>query len=66
VNRTALPRRAVNHVFTIPFFKQQIRLAGHLDAATLSPEARDLLGFNYPEPTSVDAYLASRESKATS
>ena len=26
-------------------------------------EARDILGFGYLEPPSVDAYLASRESK---
>jgi len=63
LNQTASPRRAVNHVFTIPFFKQQIRLPSNLNAASLSPEARDLLGFNYIEPTSVDAYFAFRERK---
>lgn len=63
-NRTPNPRRAVNHVFTIPFFKQQIQLPAVMNEGILSAEARDLLGFNYVEPASVEAYLASRMQKA--
>ncbi|WP_186424835.1 phytanoyl-CoA dioxygenase family protein [Cupriavidus metallidurans] len=64
-NRSDLPRRAVNHVFTIPFFKQQIQLPNNLDGSSLSPEARDLFGFNYVEPASIEEYLASRGQKLT-
>lgn len=64
VNRTLAARRAINHVFTIPFFRQQIQLRSALDGAALSAEARDLLGFQYVEPTSVEAYLASRVRKS--
>lgn len=62
-NKTRVERRAVNHVFNIPYFKQQINLPSNIDAASLSAEAREILGFGYVEPSSVDAYLSSRESK---
>lgn len=63
VNHSTLPRRAVNHVFTIPFFKQQIQLPRNLDATALTPEARDVLGFGYVEPTSVEDFFAMREQR---
>lgn len=59
-NRTDRPRRAVNHVYTIPFFKQQIKLPGILDEQQLSPEQKSLFGFDYQEPASIGAYLESR------
>lgn len=62
-NKTKVARRAVNHVFNIPYFKQQINLPSNIDGANLSAEARDILGFGYVEPASVGAYLFSRESK---
>ena len=62
-NKTNVARRAVNHVFNIPYFKQQINLPSNIDGANLSAEARDILGFGYVEPASVSAYLSSRESK---
>jgi ectoine hydroxylase-related dioxygenase (phytanoyl-CoA dioxygenase family) len=63
-NRTAKERRAVNHVYNIPYFKQQINLPGNMSVDGLSAEARELLGFNYQEPTSIEQYLASRSKKA--
>lgn len=62
-NRSARVRRAVNHVFTIPFFKQQIRLPGNLGRVELGEAQKKLLGFNYLEPESIPAYLGGREGK---
>lgn len=62
-NKTDVARRAVNHVFNIPYLKQQINLPSNVDGAGLSAEAREILGFGYAEPSSVNAYLYSRESR---
>jgi ectoine hydroxylase-related dioxygenase (phytanoyl-CoA dioxygenase family) len=53
-------RRAVNHVFSIPYFKQQIRIPGNVDESGLSAEAREILGFEFKEPATVSEFLASR------
>lgn len=60
-NRTSLDRRAVNHVYTIPYFKQQIRFSGMIREAGLNKEQLSLLGFDNREPCSVEDYLSSRE-----
>ncbi len=62
-NKTRSARRAVNHVFTIPYFKQQINLPKNMDASTLAPEQREILGFSFAEPVSIEAYLSSRSGK---
>lgn len=62
-NKTAKERRAINHVFNIPYFKQQINLPRNMHADNLSSEARALLGFNLQEPPSIANYLASRTVK---
>lgn len=59
-NRTEKERRAVNHVFTIPYFKQQIKLAGHLRNDDLTPEEQELFGIPYQEPLSIESYFLSR------
>ncbi|WP_216184166.1 phytanoyl-CoA dioxygenase family protein [Polynucleobacter sp. MWH-HuK1] len=65
-NNTKEERRAVNHVYTIPFFKQQINIPKNIaHFEKLSAEAKDLLGLNYIEPASVADYLDSRNSKDT-
>lgn len=53
-------RRAVNHVFNIPYFKQQIRIPGNVDEAGLPAQAREILGFEFQEPAAVADFLASR------
>ena len=63
-NMSSKERRAVNHVYNIPYFKQQINLTGNMNVADLSAEARELLGFNYQEPASIEQYLVSRSKKA--
>jgi ectoine hydroxylase-related dioxygenase (phytanoyl-CoA dioxygenase family) len=62
-NRSGAERRAVNHVFTIPYFKQQIRLPGNLAAEGLDAHQQQVLGFRNVEPDSIAAYLATREGK---
>lgn len=59
-NRTERERRAVNHVFNIPYFKQQINIPANMDPDGLDDMQRDVLGFRYLEPGSVEEYLASR------
>lgn len=62
-NRSRAERRAVNHVFTIPYFKQQIRLPGNLAAEGLDAHQKQVLGLRNVEPESIEAYLATREGK---
>jgi len=59
-NQTDAPRRAVNHVYTIPYFKQQIKLPELLQHADLESDQKELFGFNCQEPTSIDHYLDHR------
>jgi ectoine hydroxylase-related dioxygenase (phytanoyl-CoA dioxygenase family) len=63
-NSTDKARRAINHVYNIPFFKQQINIPNSMPDVPLSSEAKELLGYTYAEPRSVDDYLKSRINKA--
>lgn len=62
-NKTALERRAINHAYMIPYFKQQIDLTKSISVDGLTNEEREILGFNYQMPVSVGDYLVSRERK---
>jgi ectoine hydroxylase-related dioxygenase (phytanoyl-CoA dioxygenase family) len=62
-NRATVERRAVNHVYTVPYFKQQIKLPDLMLHADLNPYQKDLLGFNFQEPASIDSYLDGRGPK---
>jgi ectoine hydroxylase-related dioxygenase (phytanoyl-CoA dioxygenase family) len=64
-NQTQRARRAVNHVYTIPFIKQQIDLQPITKHLHLSPEVQSLLGYPYTEPRSVGEYLETRRAKKT-
>jgi ectoine hydroxylase-related dioxygenase (phytanoyl-CoA dioxygenase family) len=63
-NKTCRERRAVNHLYTIPYFRQQINLPKNISAEGLSEAERDILGFTYLEPASVEQYLALRATKS--
>lgn len=63
-NASESERRAVNHVYTIPFFKQQINLPRNMGDINLTDEEREVLGFKYEEPKSLDEYLSSRIGRA--
>jgi hypothetical protein len=60
-NATPARRRAVNHIYNIPYFKQQINLPENMGEAELSPEQSEILGFPYLEPASVSTYLSRRK-----
>ena len=62
-NKTTKNRRGVNHVYNIPYFKQQINLIGNMPVDQLTKEAKAILGFNLQEPSSIEDYLASRSRK---
>lgn len=63
-NNSRSVRRAVNHVYTIPFFKQQINIPKSFEGAGLSSEEKDILGFGYIEPCSILEYLSTRDAKS--
>jgi len=63
LNRTDKERRTVNHVYTIPYFKQQINISKNMSTEGLLETEMSLFGFNYKEPDSIDQYLASRVKK---
>jgi ectoine hydroxylase-related dioxygenase (phytanoyl-CoA dioxygenase family) len=65
VNRSPRKRRAVNHVYSRAFLKQQIvlpRLLG--DDFTHDPALRRFLGYDSDPPESVEAWLATRRARA--
>jgi hypothetical protein len=55
--------RVVNHVFTIPYFKQQINLLTNLMKIELSSEEKELFGFGFEEPTTIDEFTGRRSIK---
>lgn len=59
-NQSHHARRAINHVYNIPFFKQQINLPMNMNDSYLSIEEKDILGFNYKENASIEEYFSSR------
>jgi ectoine hydroxylase-related dioxygenase (phytanoyl-CoA dioxygenase family) len=65
VNMTDRPRRAVNHVYSIPLLRQQIDLPDALgDKFVTDGKLRQLLGYEVRTPRSVAEYLASRGGKS--
>ena len=64
VNSTDRPRRAVNHVYSIPLLRQQIDLPSALGESFVTDGAlRKLLGYEVRTPGSIEAYLAARPKK---
>jgi len=65
VNTTDRPRRAVNHVYSIPLLRQQIDLPSLLgDQFAIDDALRKLLGYDVRTPCSVAEYFASRARKS--
>lgn len=63
-NRSAQDRRAVNHLYTIAMMRQQIDLPAALgEHFTTDPQLRQLLGFQHPQPRSVQEYLALQAAR---
>lgn len=59
-NRTNAERRAVNHVYTIPYFKQQINLSKLLTNVYINSDYIELFGIGLEEPGSIEEYLLIR------
>lgn len=53
-------RRGINHMYNIPFMKQQISIPGNIISDSLSDNDKYILGFGSVEPSSVSSYLKSR------
>lgn len=56
-------RRGINHMYTIPYFKQQIDIPAAMPGGGLSDQEKEILGYNYSTPDSVAQYIESRSSK---
>jgi ectoine hydroxylase-related dioxygenase (phytanoyl-CoA dioxygenase family) len=59
-NQTDAERRGVNHVFAIPYFKQQIKIPGNLETSDLSDAEKEILGFGFQEPGTTEDYFSTR------
>jgi ectoine hydroxylase-related dioxygenase (phytanoyl-CoA dioxygenase family) len=60
-NRGAGPRRAVNHVYSLPIIKQQLSLPGMLGSRFAAhPNLSRLLGYEAEPPRSLADWIASR------
>jgi ectoine hydroxylase-related dioxygenase (phytanoyl-CoA dioxygenase family) len=62
-NKTNSARRAVNHVYNIPYFKQQINIPMNMKSEDLTAREKNMLGFDYMEPSSISDYLSTRTGK---
>lgn len=65
-NNTESRRRAINHVFTIPYFRQQINIPNCIsNSSNLSDYQKEILGFKYQALAGVKEFLNSRETSNT-
>ena len=64
-NQTKKERRAINHLFNIPYFKQQINLSKNMCAYNLTLEEQKLFGFTIQESESIAQYLNSRSKHSS-
>ena len=60
INESKADRRGINHVFTIPYIKQQITLPLEMESH-LSDFEKGVLGFKNLVPDSVEAFLNSKK-----
>lgn len=60
-NTTAIDRRAINHVFTIPMLRQQVHLPSALgNDVSFDDHQKKILGYGLEEFRSVDAWFQTR------
>jgi ectoine hydroxylase-related dioxygenase (phytanoyl-CoA dioxygenase family) len=62
VNRTNRIRRAINHVYTIPYIKQQISLPRQMDSQDLTENEKQIFGFDCPENVSIEEFFARQHN----
>ena len=66
-NTTTSQRRAVNHLYNIPFFKQQIVMPHNMSEIVLSAEQRQMLDYKSADGHhSIESYLKSRAARLQS
>lgn len=64
-NSSGMKRRAVNHLYNIPFLKHQIVISDHIKQHNLSTEQREILDFDSPDShKSIDSYLKFRSARS--
>lgn len=63
INHSSIERRAINHVFTIPFFKHQVNLHSELKKYALSSFQKQVLGFKNLTPSSLNEFFKSKIKK---
>lgn len=57
INISSKKRRGINHVYTIPYFKQQINLVNLIKQTKMTSKEKELLGFNNQEPNSIEIFF---------
>jgi ectoine hydroxylase-related dioxygenase (phytanoyl-CoA dioxygenase family) len=60
-NSTSCSRRAINHVFSIPYLKQQIGMQTIAATSALTEFESKLFGVEASEPNSIEQYLSRRK-----
>ena len=60
INYSSEKRRAINHVFTIPFFKHQVNVHTALKKYNLSDFQKQVLGFKNLVPNSLEEFFLSK------
>ena len=60
-NKSSKPRRAINHVYNIPFFKQQINIPSNINLSSLQPKEKEIFGLGFEEPQSIDAFFNQKK-----
>lgn len=64
INNTETPRRAVNHVFTIPAIRQQLHLPSIFKKSTILTESqKKIMGYGLNEFGSHNAWFQERQSR---
>jgi len=59
-NNSRQERMALNHVYSIPFIKQQINIPASMDCSVFDEERQKILGVPYQVPGDVEAFLETR------
>jgi len=62
-NSSRLPRRAINHVFTIPYFKQQISIPENIQLNNLSSNTAKVLGVSTEQVNSIKEFFDKKVIK---
>ena len=62
-NSSNYERRAVNHMYSIPYFRPQIDISRNIDSSLLTKEQAEVLGLNFEVSRSIEEYLKAAEKK---